>query len=131
MRALFMCVIFWMVIVGHAGLLMAQDFSKLSEAERKQVNDWMAERAKTMIDAHKLEGEIDQAWADTKYSTPEVDALRKRYLELQQELLRTQEELRKKVREIPAVLEKRRQLDEAKKDIQKLSKKVSEATDRK
>ena len=131
MRALFMCVIFWMVIVGHAGLLMAQDFSKLSEAERKQVNDWMAERAKTMIDAHKLEGEIDQAWADTKYSTPEVDALRKRYLELQQELIRTQEELRKKVREIPAVLEKRHQLDEAKKDIQKLSKKVSEATDRK
>ena len=131
MRAFSICVFCLLTIVGHVGFGMAQDFSKLSEAERKQVNDWMAERAKTMIDAHKLESVIDQAWADTKYSTPEVDTLRKRYRELQQELARTQEELRKKVREVPEIQEKQRQLDEAKKDIQKLSKRVTEATDRK
>ena len=131
MQTVFRCVIFLVFLVGNAVSLTAQDVSRLSEAEMKQVNDWMAERAKTMIDAHKLESVIDQAWADTKYSTPEVDTLRKRYRELQQELARTQEELRKKVREVPEIQEKQRQLDEAKKDIQKLSKRVTEATDRK
>ena len=119
---------FVILFVGQAGLLAAQDFSKLSEAEKKQVNDWMAERAEKMISAHKLEGELDQVWADAKYSTPEIEALRSKYRELQQELSNTRLELQKKVLELPAVQEKQSRLDAVKMRLKELSKKVAEKT---
>lgn len=117
-----------MAVVGCADRLMAQDLSKLSETEKRQVNDWMAERAEKMIVAHKLEVELSQAWTDPKLSTPEIDTLRTRYRELQQELARTLKELKKKVQEVPAVQEKQGEFDEAKKRIQELSEKVKEKT---
>jgi septal ring factor EnvC (AmiA/AmiB activator) len=124
MRGLF----FVLVLCCAAGVLRvaAQDFARLSEAERKQVNDWLAERAETMSRAHDLEREIRQAWGDTKYSSAEVDALRKRYRELQQELTQTQYELQKKVQDVPAAREVARQLEEAKKKEQELAKKIRE-----
>jgi len=128
MRRVFSCLVFLTVLAGGAGPLLAQGEAKLSDAEKKQVNEWLAERAKTMVSAHKLESEINQAWSDTKYSTPEIEALRARYRELGQELLRTQEALQKKVQEVPAVREKRQQLDAEKNKIQDLSKKVAEKT---
>ncbi len=126
MRSLFF-VILWCVSSGVVSV-SAQSPVPLSDAERKQVNDWMSERAETMIQAHKLEGEVLEAWGNTRYSSAEVDALRARYRELQQELTRTQQELQKKVLEIPAVKEKARQLDEAKKKEQELSKKIADKT---
>ncbi len=106
----------------------AQDLSKLSAAERKQVNAWMAERAETMIGAHKLEVEVQEAWGNTAYSSPEVDALRARYRELQAELSRAQFELQKKVKELPSLQEKVRQIDEAKKKELDLGKRIAEKT---
>ena len=106
----------------------AQGVAGAVDVERKQLNDWMAERAETMIRAHKLGGEILGAWADPRYSSTEIDALRARYRELQQELSRTQLELQKKVQEIPAVKEKARQLDEAKRKEQELAKRITEKT---
>ncbi len=115
----------WCFLWG-AGVAGAQDFTGLSDVERKQVNGWMAERAETMIRAHQLERELQEAWSDTRYTSPEVEALRARYRELQRELTRTQLELRKKVLEVPAVQAKARQLDEAKKSEQNLSKRIAE-----
>ena len=126
MRGLFFAVL-WCVSCGVLSV-SAQGTAQLSDVERKQVNDWMAERAETMIQTHKLEGELLAAWSDTRYSSAEVDALRARYRELQVELTRTQQALEKKVMEIPAVKEKARQRDEAKAKTQELSKKIAEKT---
>ena len=106
----------------------AQDVSKLTEPERKQENDWMAERAEKTVSVHRLESEINQAWAETKYSTPELDALRKRYRDLQMEMLRIQADLQKKVAEVPEVQEKIRQHDAGQKQVQELSQKIAEKT---
>lgn len=127
MRSVFLSV-FVLLAVGQAGFLAAQDFSKLSEAEKRQVNDWMAERAERMVSAHKLESELDQAWADAKYSSPEIEALRKTYRELQQELANTRLELQKKVRELPVVQDKQKQLDAAKERLKEVTKKIAEKT---
>ena len=105
---------------------VAEDIAKLAEADRKQVNEWMAQRATAMIDAHRLECEVSAAWSDTSYTSPEVEALRVRYAKLQEELLRTQREIQKKVREVPAMQAKVRQIDEMKKKEQELTKKIVE-----
>ena len=111
-----------------ACVVRAVNLANLSDAERKQVNEWMSQRAEVMIGAHKLESEVSQAWTDASYSTPEVEALRARYRELQQELLRTQRELQKRVLEVPAVQEKTRQLEAAKKKEQELAQRIAEKT---
>ena len=114
-------------VVGYAGFLGAEDaFSKLSDTERQQVNAWMAERAKRMITAYQLDTQLSQAWGNDAYTSPEIDALRKRYRELQQELRNTQFELKKKVMEIPALKEKQKQLDQEKETIKQLSIQVNE-----
>ena len=105
---------------------VAEDVAKLAEADRKQVGEWMAQRATVMIDAHKLECEVGAAWSDKTYTSPEVEALRARYLELQQELVRTQSEIQKKVREVPAMQTKVRQIEELKKKELELTKKIAE-----
>jgi len=123
-----------MVFSACAGLLLAigvgvanaQDYSKLSETELKQVNGWMAERAEVLVGAHKIEAELGQAWGDPKYTSPEVESLRSKYRELQHELSMTQLELRKKVEELPAVQARRRQLEEEKKRAEALAKKVEQ-----
>ena len=118
-------VVAWIFSVGAVSV-MAQEGAGLSDVERKQVNDWMAERAESMVRAHKLESEIHGAWADTRYSSAEIESLRKRYSELQQELVRTQQEIQKKVQEVPAVQEKARLLEEDKKKEQELTKRINE-----
>jgi len=109
-----------------ARLAGAEELSKLSEADRKQVNEWMDQRAMAMIDAHKLESELNATWSNAAYTSPEIETLRARYSELQQELLRTQREIQKKVREVPALKAKVLQLEEMKRRQQELSKKIAE-----
>jgi hypothetical protein len=123
--------LFWILVcvcVGAGTVRAAMNLANLSDADRKQVNEWMSQRAEVMVGAHKLEGEVSQAWADESYSTPEIQALRARYRELQQELLRTQRELQKSVLEVPAVQAKVRQLEAAKKQEQELAQKIAEKT---
>jgi peptidoglycan hydrolase CwlO-like protein len=104
----------------------AKDVSTLSEADRKQVNEWMSQRAAAMIDAHKLQGEVLAASLDPKCTSPAVEALRERYRELQKELQKVQREIELKVQDVPAVQAKVRQIDELKKKEQELSKKIAE-----
>jgi chromosome segregation ATPase len=112
-----------------AGLLVAQDLSKLTEAQRKQLNDWMAERAERMIAVHRLEGELAQAVNDTANTSPEIEALRKRCQELQNELSRAQADLQKKVLALPALQEKRTKLEQERQSINEISNKVKALTD--
>ena len=63
-----------------------------------------------------------------KYSSPEIEALRKTYRELQQELANTRLELQKKVRELPVVQDKQKQLDAAKERLKEVTKKIAEKT---
>ncbi|MDD2459691.1 MAG: hypothetical protein PHN34_04690 [Kiritimatiellae bacterium] len=112
-----------------AGLLVAQDLSKLTEAQRKQLNDWMAERAERMIAVHRLEGELAQAVNDTANTSPEIEALRKRCQELQNELSRAQADLQKKVLALPALQEKRTKLGQERQSIKEISNKVKALTD--
>jgi len=109
-----------------AGVLLAQDLSKLSDAERRQVNDWMVERMQRMQSAHGLDRELSQAWADERYTSPEIAELRARQLALQQELADVQAALKKKVMELPELKEKKQQLEGERKKIQELSGKVKE-----
>ena len=110
------------------GLAGAADVSKLSDADRKQVNEWMAQRAETLVEAHRVDSDVREAWANPAYSSPEVEALRARYRELQQALVKTQDEIRKKVEEVPAVQAKVRQLQEAREKERALAKKIAEKT---
>ncbi len=116
-------------LIGVAGLLVAQDLSKLTEAQRKQLNDWMAERAERMIAVHRLEGELAQAVNDTANTSPEIEALRKRCQELQNELSRAQADLQKKVLALPALQEKRTKLEQERQSINEISNKVKALTD--
>ena len=126
MRSVFYWVPVYVCLSVCANCAVAEDFSKLSETDRKQVNGLLDQRAMAVIDARKLEAEVNAAWSDLAYTSPEVDALRARYRELQQELLQTQREIQKKVQEVPAVQAKLRKLDELKKKEQELAKKAAE-----
>jgi len=126
MRRVFCWVSVCVCLSVCARLAGAEELSKLSEADRKQVNEWMDQRAMAMIDAHKLESELNATWSNAAYTSPEIETLRARYSELQQELLRTQREIQKKVREVPALKAKVLQLEEMKRRQQELSKKIAE-----
>ena len=102
----------------------AQDFSGLSEEARKTVNAWMAERAKTEINVIKLERELDGAWGNSKYSSPEIDQARKEYQELRMQLVNKEQELRRKVVALPALRTKQQKLDELKARMQELTDKI-------
>ena len=120
----------WIGVLGCLSLngwcAEAADVQKLSDTDRKQVNEWMAQRAKAMIDAHKLEREIKATWSDPNYATPEVETLRKHYRELQEELVRTQREIQEKMRTVPELQPKVRLLDEMKQKELDLTKKLED-----
>ena len=129
MRAAYWTCVMAGCLIGAAGLLVAQYLSKLTEAQRKQLNDWMAERAERMIAAHRLEGELNRAPNDPANTSPEIEALRKRYQELQNEMSRVQADLHKKVMALPAMQEKRAKLEQERQQIKELSDKVKVVTD--
>ena len=116
-------------LIGAVGLLVAQDLSKLTEVQKKQLNDWMAERAERMIAAHRLESELNQAADNPANTSPEIEALRQRRQELLNELSRVQAELHDKVMALPALREKRAKLEQERQRIKELSDKVKVVTD--
>lgn len=87
----------WLAVflMGAVGQVDAQDLSKLTDAERKQLNAWMAERAERVINAHRMEGELTRAVNDTSHTSPEIEVLRKRSQDLQDELSRVRTDLQK------------------------------------
>ena len=69
----------------------AADLSKFSEAERQQINDWMAKRAELMIEAGRLDREVGAAWTNEAYTSAEIDALLDRLHGVQNILRKTAE----------------------------------------
>ncbi len=116
-------------LIGAVGQLGAQDLSKLTDAQRKQLNAWMAERAERVINAHQMEGELTHAVNDTAHTSPEIEVLRKRSQDLQDELSRVRTDLQKKVMALPALQEKKSALEQERKRINELSGKVKALTD--
>lgn len=106
----------------------AADLSKLSEDDRKQINVWMEKRAEMMIEVHRLEHEVGSAWQNSSYTSAEVEALRKHYRGLQDELLRTQRAIQDKVLELPALQAKTNALATTKASAKELAKKITEKT---
>jgi len=129
MRAAYWTCVVAGCLIGAAGLLVAQDLSKLTGVQREQLNAWMAERAERMIAVHRLEGELTQAVNDTANTSPEIEALRKRCQDLQNELSRAQADLQKKVLALPALQEKRTKLEQERQSINEISNKVKALTD--
>lgn len=118
------CALFSLALVLRAA--EAPDVSKLSEADRKQVGEWLSQRAEAMIEAHRLQGEVQAAAFDPACSTPAVEELRARVRDLQAEIEKVRREIQVKVLEVPAVREKARKIDELKAKEQELDKKISE-----
>jgi chromosome segregation ATPase len=128
-----MTVRFLIVLLGACAAICAPradaaEASKLSEADRKLVNEWMAQRAELVVEAHRVERDVQQAWLDPAHTSPDVEKLRARLRELQQELVRAQDALQQKVRELPAVQAKVRQLEEMRAKAQELNKKIVDKT---
>lgn len=127
---------YFMTRIGRVGVLgavsvwlafgaAAADLSKFSEAERQQINDWMAKRAELMTEAGRLDREVGAAWTNEAYTSAEIDALRKHYRELQDELLRAQRAIQEKVLELPAVQAKTNAVAVARAGASELSKKIA------
>ena len=112
------------VMIGGGVAGFAQDFSALSDAERKQVNGWMAERAAILADAHQIETELEQAWGNPQFTSPEVEAQRGRYRQLQHELMMTQLALRRLVEKLPAVQSRKADLEELRSRAEELSRQI-------
>jgi len=90
----------------------------------EDLNDLMALRSKVMIEAHQLQMELRQAWNDPAYTSPEIAALRKKFQDLQEAILRTQAEIGAKVEALPALQEKVKKMKEANKQVEELNKKI-------
>jgi len=95
------------------------------EAE-ENLNALMALRAKTMLEAHQLQVEIRQFWADPASTSPEIEALKKKIVEFQEAIARTQDEIKAKIEELPRVQPIVKRKDEANKKVEELNKKIEE-----
>jgi len=90
----------------------------------EDLNAIMALRAKTMLEAHQLQMEIRQFWADPTCTSPEIEALRKKIVEFQEAIVRTQDEIKAKIEELPQVRPIAQKVKEANKKIEELNKKI-------
>ena len=74
-----------------------------SEIKKKQLNDAMAARAVLMVEAHQAEEKLSKAWIDKKYTSPEIEKLRKRYQQLKFEMIEVREKLKSEVKKLPEI----------------------------
>ena len=120
-----------------ASLLLVQVQAQESEATpppmspaTKELNDLMATRAKLMIEAHKMWTEITKAVNDPKTTSPEIEALRKKIEDLQNEVMRAYDSIRTEIEKLPETKEKRKQIAEKEKQIEDLNKKIDARTNK-
>jgi peptidoglycan hydrolase CwlO-like protein len=119
-----------------ASLLMVQVQAQESGATpppmspaTKELNDMLALRAKLMIEAHKTESEIHKAANDPAITSPEIEKLRKKIEDLQNEIIRTYGAIREEIEKRPEIKEKRKQIAEKEKQIEELNKKLNPISD--
>ena len=70
-------------------------------AERKQLNDAMAERAEIMVKSYQAKVKLEKSWSDKAITSPEIEKLRKQYQNLSFEMNRVREQLKAEVRKLP------------------------------
>ncbi len=102
----------------------AQDVATTPQAEMKEVNDWMAKRALAMGEAYKIQVELTQAWGNPKYTSEEIEAQRKKYRQLENELMTTQLALKREVKALAAYLEREKKLEEINDQVKALTRKI-------
>ena len=119
-----------------ASLLVAQLLAQEADATpppmdpaTKAVNDMMALRAKLMIEAHKTESEINKAANDPAVTSPEIEKLRKKVEDLQNEIIRAYGSIREEIEKLPEIKEKRKKIAEKEKQIEELNKKLNPISD--
>jgi len=107
-----------------AGMCWGTAFAQAPAKAGDDLNDLMAARAKAMVEAHRLQGEIRAAVTDPAYTSPDIERLRKRIEDLQVAIALTQNEIRSRVEAIPEVQAKVRKMEEANKSAAELNAKV-------
>jgi uncharacterized coiled-coil DUF342 family protein len=114
-----------------ASLLMAQaqesgTISPPAHPTTKELNDMLALRAKLMIEAHKIEAAINKAANDPAMTSPEIEKLRKKIENLQNEIIKSYSAIREEIEKRPEIKEKRKQISEKEKQIEELNQKIDE-----
>ena len=89
--------------------------------EEKELNDLMALRTKVIVEAHQLQMEVRQAWADPNHTSPEIELLRKKVQDLQAALYDTQVDIQRRVEKLPEVQAKIKKVEEANKQVEALT----------
>ncbi len=101
--------------------LITVAFCGADQSNRKQeLNDAMAQRAQLMVEKHQSRERMDKAWSDKNLTSPAIEKLRGRLRELQFEMIRVREELKKEIARLPEMqqLEARvEQMDAAEKKL--------------
>jgi len=95
----------------------------------RELNDMLALRAKLMVEAHKAESEINKAANDPTVTSPEIDKLRKKVEDLQNEIIKAYSTIREEIEKRPEIKEKRKQIAEKEKQIEALNQKLNPISD--
>ncbi len=88
------------------------------------VNAVMSRRAELILQKSDVEQALAQAWLDESATSEAIVAARKKYRDLQAELVRAKEDIQKAVLALPANQEKQKKLDEMKQELEALNKKA-------
>lgn len=108
----------------------AQVVPAQTTATGDNLNDLLAARAKLMIEAHKMGTEISKSVNDPKTTSPEIEALRKKIEDLQNEVMRAYDAIRAEIEKLPETKEKRKQIAAKEKQIEDLNKKIDARTNK-
>ena len=94
-----------MKIYLYSIIIIAAQLSAFCDeaAEKKQLNDAMAERAALMVKSHQKEVKINKAWNDKNITSPEIVRLRECYQKLKFEMVELREKLKTEVQKLPQV----------------------------
>ena len=95
-------------------------------AERKQLNDAMAERAALMVKSHQIKEKVNKAWNDKDLTSPEIEMLRKRYHKIKFEMIELREKLKTEVRKLPQVQQQTEEIKVMRLQRETLEKKIKE-----
>jgi peptidoglycan hydrolase CwlO-like protein len=95
----------------------------------KELNDMLAFRAKLMIEAHKAESEINKAANDPTVTSPEIEKLRKKVEDLQNEIIKAYSTIREEIEKRPEIKEKRKLIAQKEKQIDELNQKINPRLD--
>lgn len=105
--------------------MLPQATTPAEDAARDKANDLMSERAERVINAKNIEKELQGAWGDERYSSPEIVELRQEYRKHLQKLNELQITLQKKVKDLPQYKEKADKLNKERAKIDELHKEAN------